>query len=150
MVPTGNCSARVTEPVRSKPPTNGLSARANRCLATAGISAEKEAVVQALRTGELYPFFRPTLYGKKTHEEVCRWVDLPESFVAPMVPPTTYPPVVSNGLSARANHCLFRAGIPAQEEAVRHALETGALVPGKRPVNYGTQTQAELCRWVSL
>ncbi|MGO9202192.1 MAG: hypothetical protein ACLQM8_16825 [Limisphaerales bacterium] len=124
--------------------------RANRCLATAGVPAEKEAVLCALQAGRLYPFFRPTLYGKKTHQEVCRWVGVDESFVAPTVPKDTRPPVVSNGLSARANHCLFRAGIPAEKAAVRHALQTGALVPGKCPVNYGRQTHSELCRWAGV
>jgi diadenosine tetraphosphate (Ap4A) HIT family hydrolase len=52
---------------------NALSARANRCLSTAGIPAEREAVLHALRTGALRPFFRPPLYGKRTHSELCRW-----------------------------------------------------------------------------
>ena len=145
---TGSNSPGVLVSMKSKHPTNGLSARANRCLAAAGIPAEKEAVLQALRTGALYPYFRPTLYGTKTHGEVCRWAGVDKSFVTPMPPPSTRPPVVLNGLSARANHCLFRAGIPADKEAVRHALETGALVPGKLPFNYGKQTDAELRRWV--
>src|SRR5207249_1747917 len=121
--------------------------RAKRCISTAGIRVEKEAVVHALKTGALYPFFRPTLYGKKTHQEVCRWAGLDESFRSPTIPQDTRPPVVANGLSARANHLLFRAGIPAQKPAVKHALQTGALRPGRRPFNYGKQTHAELCRW---
>jgi hypothetical protein len=129
---------------------NGLSARANRCLATAGVPAETEAVLRAVQTGTLYPFFRPALYGKKTHQEVCRWVGVDESFVAPTAPKDTRPPLVSNGLSARANHCLFRASIPAEKAAVRHALQTGALVPGKCPANYGRQTHSELCRWADV
>src|SRR5437868_12246522 len=64
--------------MKSNPNPNGLSARANLCLSTAGIPAEKEAVLRALKTGALYPFFRPTLYGKKTHQEVCRWAALGE------------------------------------------------------------------------
>jgi hypothetical protein len=134
--------------MKSKPPTNGLSKRANRCLSTAGIPAEKEAVLHALKTGALYPYFRPSLYGRKTHEEVCRWAGLDESFRPPTIPESTRPPVIENGLSARANHCLFRAGIPAEKPAVMQALQTGALRPGKRPVNYGEKTHAELCRWV--
>jgi hypothetical protein len=136
--------------MKPKPSSNGLSARANRCLATAGIPAEKEAVLHALHTGALYPFFRPTLYGSKTHREVCRWAGLHESFVSPIIPEDTRPPVISNGLSARANHCLFRAGIPAEKPAVLHALQTGALRPGKSPVNYGKQTHAEICCWVGM
>ena len=50
-----------TQAMKFKPPSNGLSARANRCLATAGIPAEKEAVLQALKTDVLFPFFCPTL-----------------------------------------------------------------------------------------
>ena len=136
--------------MKPKPPANGLSARANLCLTTAGIPAEKEAVLHALKTGVLYPYFRPTLYGKKTHQEVCRWAGLDGSFVAPTIPPSTRPPVISNGLSARANHCLFRAGISAEKPAVMQALRTGALRPGKHPTNYGKQTHAELCRWSGM
>jgi hypothetical protein len=133
--------------MKPKPPSNGLSVRANRCLSTAGIPAEREAVLHALQTGALYPFFRPTLYGKKTHQEVCRWAGLDDSFVAPAIPESTRPTAILNGLSARANHCLFRAGIAAEKAAVMQALQTGALLPGKRPANYGKHTHAELCRW---
>lgn len=136
--------------MKPKPPSNGLSVRANRCLSTAGIPAEREAVLHALKTGALYPYFRPTLYGKKTHQEVCRWAGLDESFAAPTIPKSTRPPAIENGLSARANHCLFRAGIPADKPAVKQAIQTGALCPGKSPVNYGEQTHAELCRWAGL
>ncbi len=51
--------------MKPKPPSNGLSTRVNRCLSSAGIPAEKEAVLRALKTGALYPYFRPALYGKK-------------------------------------------------------------------------------------
>jgi hypothetical protein len=121
--------------MKPTPPSNGLSVRANRCLSIAGIPAEKEAVLQALKTGSLYPYFRPTLYGKKTHQEVCRWAGLDESFRSPTTPASTRPPFVENGLSYRANGVLHRAGIPAEKEAVRHAIETGALVPGEHPYN---------------
>jgi hypothetical protein len=47
------------------------------------------------------------------------------------MPEDTRPPFVENGLSYRANGLLQRAGIPAEKPAVRHALQTGALVPGK-------------------
>ncbi len=97
---------------------------------TAGIPAEKEAVLHALKTGALFPFFRPTLYGKKTHQEVCLWAGLDETFRSPTIPESTRPPVIENGLSARANHCLFRAGIPAEKPAVKQALQSGALRPG--------------------
>jgi hypothetical protein len=136
--------------MKPKPPSNGLSARANRCLSTAGVPAEKEAVLQALKTGALYPFFRPALYGRKTHREVCRWAGLDESFVSPTIPKNTTPLAIDNGLSYRANRLLFRAGIPADTPAVLEALHTGSLCPGKCPVNYGKQTHAELCRWAGI
>jgi hypothetical protein len=135
---------------RSLNPLNGLSVRTNRCLSIAGIPVEKEAVLHALKTGALYPFFRPILYGKITHEEVCRWVGLDKSFRPPVIPKSTRPPLVSNGLSARANHCLFKAGIPAEKETVKEAIRTGALRPGKSPANYGKQSHAELCRWAGI
>jgi hypothetical protein len=136
--------------MKPKPPSNGLSARANRCLLTAGIPAEKEAVLHALKTGALYPYFRPTLYGKKTHHEVCRWAGLDKSFVSPTIPQSTRPRPVENGLSFRANHLLFRTGIPADKRAVLQALQAGTLQPGKCPVNYGKQTHADLCRWAGV
>jgi len=136
--------------MKPKPLSTGLSARANLCLSTAGIPAEKEAVRHALQTGALYPFFRPTLCGKKTHHEACRWAGLDESFRSPTIPEDTMSPVIDNGLSARANHLLFRAAIPAEKAAVKHALQTGELRPGKHPVNYGKKTHAELCRWAGV
>jgi hypothetical protein len=80
---------------------------------TAGVPAEKEAVLQALKTGAFYPYFRPALYGKKTHQEVCRWAGLDESFGSPTIPEDTMPLAIENGLSFRANRLLVRAGIPA-------------------------------------
>jgi len=136
--------------MKPKPPSNGLPTRANRCLSTAGIPAEKEAVLHALKTGALYPYFRPTLYGKKTHHEVCRWAGLDESLVSPTIPPSTRPLAIENGLSFRAKHFLFRAGIPADKPAVLQALQTGTLRPGICPVNYGEQTHAEICRWAGV
>jgi len=143
-------TAKLPKQARTPGAGNGLSARANRCLLTAGIPTEREAVLHALRTGALYPYFRPPLYGKKTHQEVCRWAGVGESFASPRVPQDTMPIAISNGLSFRANRFLHRAGIPAKKSAVRHAIETGGLVPGKRPVSYGTQTHAELCRWAGV
>jgi hypothetical protein len=114
------------------------------------IPAEKEAVLHALTTGTLYPLLCPPLYGRKTHQEVCRRAGIDESFLSPKIPKGTELPVISNGLSARANHCRFRSGIPAKKPAVRKSLWTGALRPGKRRVNYGKQTHAELCRWADV
>jgi hypothetical protein len=136
--------------MKPKPPPNGLSVRANRCLSTAGIPSEKEAVLHSLRTGALYPYFRPALYGKKTHQEVCRWAGIDGSFVSPTIPKNTTPLAIDNGLSYRANHLLFRAGIQADKPAVLRALQTGVLRPGICPVNYGKQTHAELCRWADV
>ena len=50
-----------------------------------------KAVLHALKTGALYPYFRPALYGKKTHQEVCRWAGLDESFVSPTMMPSNWP-----------------------------------------------------------
>jgi hypothetical protein len=136
--------------MKPKLPSNRLSKRANCCLSTAGIPAEKEAVLHALKTGALYPYFRPALYGKKTHQEVCRWAGLDESFVSPTIPKNTTPLAIDNGLSYRANRLLLRAGIQADKPAVLRALQTGVLRPGICPVNYGKQTQAELCRWAGV
>ncbi|MGD0259471.1 MAG: hypothetical protein ABSD29_06555 [Verrucomicrobiota bacterium] len=129
-------------------PSHGLPPRAQRCLAAAGIPIEKQAVLHALRTGALSG--RTTLYGKYTHRDVCRWLGIDEFFPSTIIPEDKRPPFVENGLSYRANGLLRRAGIPAKKPAVRHALQTGALVPGKRPYNYGKQTHAELCRWVGV
>jgi hypothetical protein len=136
--------------MKPKPPPNGLSVRANRCLSTAGIPSEKEAVLHSLRTGALYPYFRPALYGKKTHQEVCRWAGIDGSFVSPTIPKNTTPLAIDNGLSYRANRLLLRAGIQADKLAVLRALQTGVLRPGICPVNYGKQTHAELCRWAGV
>jgi hypothetical protein len=51
----------LSECMKTTKPSNGLSVRANKCLALAGVAAEKEAVLHALNTGELFPFLRPTL-----------------------------------------------------------------------------------------
>ena len=109
-------------------PLRDLSRRAKRCLAAAGIPVEREAVLKALETGVLSS--RTTLYGKCTHREVCRWLALDESF-RPLGVLIEVRPFVENGLSHRANGVLGRAGIPAEKSAVRHALATGALVPGE-------------------
>jgi hypothetical protein len=110
--------------MKPKPPSNGLSARANRCLSSAGIPAEKEVVLHAIRTGALYPYFRPALYGKKTHQEVCRWAGLDESFVSPTIPKNRTPIAIENGLSYQANRLLLRAGIQADKPAVLRALQS--------------------------
>ena len=126
-------------------PSYGLPLRAQRCLAAAGIPIEKQAVLHALRTGALS--WRTTLYGKYIHRDTCRWLGINEFFPLPPIPVDPSPPFPQNGLSYRANGLLRRAGILADKSAVRHALETGTLVPGKHPYNYGKQTHAELCRW---
>jgi hypothetical protein len=133
--------------MKPKPPSNGLSARANRCLSTAGIPAEKEAVLHALKTGALYPYFRPALYGKKTHQEVCRWAGLDESFVSPTIPKNTMPLAIENGLSYRANHLLFRAGIPADKPAVLKRAPDRGSAPRKMS---GQLRQANPRRALSL
>ena len=115
---------------------NGLSRRTNHCLSKAGISIEKQAIAKALKSGKLYPYRWPPNYGRKTHDEVCRWAEVdPKSLSVPKFQDDSLN--LNNGLSYRANRCLARAGIPASKSMVRHALQTGALWPGKRPGNYG-------------
>jgi len=129
---------------------NGLSRRTNRCLFNAGIPINKKIIIRALKTGKLSPFRWPPNYGKYTHVEVCRWAGVDDKTLSP--PPhdgdvTLFPDI---GISYRAWRCLRRSGIPTTKKAVRHALQTGALSPGKRPSNYGPQTHAELCRWTGV
>ena len=109
--------------MKLRPSSNGLSARANRCLSTAGIPAEKEAVLHALKTGALYPYFRPALYGKKTHQEVCRWAGLDESFVSPTIPKSTMPLAIENGLSCQGEPSAFsgRASQPRNQPSCRRS-----------------------------
>ena len=57
-------------------PDIGLSYRAWRMLKRAGIPATKEAVIKALKSGDLSPYKRPGGYGKVTHAEMCRWVGI--------------------------------------------------------------------------
>jgi hypothetical protein len=64
-------------------PDNGLSYRANNCLRFAGIAATREAVIQALKNGNLSPGKRPCNYGPVTHAELCQWAD----FTPPRPPP---------------------------------------------------------------
>lgn len=136
--------------MKSRPLLNGLSRRTNRCLANAGIAINKKVIVHALKTGKLYPFRWPPNYGKYTHIEVCRWVGIDAKALSSPPSQGDVAPYPANGLSYRSNRCLSRSAIPATKQAVRHALQTGILSPGKRPSNYGRQTHAELCRWTGV
>jgi len=136
--------------MKSKPFPNGLSKRTNRCLSNAGVPIDKQAIIRALKTGRLYPFRWPPNYGKYTHTEVCRWADVDETTISPLTCEVDVTPFPDIGISYRAWRCLRRSGIPTNKKAVRHALRTGALSPGKRPSNYGRQTHAELCRWTGF
>jgi hypothetical protein len=136
--------------VKAKKSANGLSARANRCLFNAGIPIDKQAIIYALQTGKLYPFDWPPNYVTITHFEVCRWAGIDPKKVLPPPFESEVIPYPDNGLSYRANRCLRRSAIPATKEAVRRALQTGALSPGKRPCNYGLQTHAEICHWTGV
>jgi hypothetical protein len=132
-------------------PGEGLPSRARSCLAAAGIPLDRQAVLHALRTGALS--WRTPFYGLYTHRDVCIWLGVDPIFAMPSSPSNVAAesaPFPDNGLSDRANDVLSRAGISAEKPAVKHALETGALFPGKRPYSYGKQTHAELCRWVGL
>ena len=133
--------------MKTTPPANGLSVRANRCLAKAGIAIDKAALLHLLQTGQLFPFHWPAAYGSKTHQEVCRWAGVDPHTLPQRVPAGPFTIFPDIGLSYRAWRCLRRADIPTTKEAVRHALRTGALCPGRRPGSYGKTTHAELCRW---
>jgi hypothetical protein len=132
----------------SQPPGEGLPRRVRNCLTAAGIPLDKQAVLEAFRTGALS--WRTPLYGKYTHRDVCHWLGVDPLFAIPSNEIPECAPSPDNGLSYRANGVLYRAEIPANKSAVKQALETGALIPGKCPYNYGKQTHAELCRWVGL
>lgn len=140
-----------TSAMKSKLLANGLSRRANRCLTTAGIPINKQFIVHALKTGKFYPSNWPPNYGKLTHFEVCNWAGVDAKNV-PYISRTQLKgnPYLDNGLSYRANRCLLRSAISITKKAVRHALQTGALSPGKSPSNYGKVTHAELCRWAGV
>lgn len=115
-------------------------------LSTESVHAEIEPVLHRLSSGELQ--FRPPLEpGAHEEDQEVRsllMADLAKSVVSPTIPPSTRPSARPTGLSAKASHCLFRAGIPAEQRAVGRARQTGALVPVKRTVNYGTGTCAAL------
>jgi hypothetical protein len=129
---------------------NGLSRRTNRCLLKAGIPINKQGIIRALKTGKIYPFHWPPNYGKYTHVEVCRWVGIDEKTLSPPPHEGGMIPFPDIGISYRAWRCLRRSGIPTTKKAVRHALRTGMLWPGKHPSNYGSRTHAELCRWTNV
>jgi hypothetical protein len=137
--------------MKSRLLANGLSRRTNRCLTTAGVPIDKAFIIRALKTGKIYPNTWPPNYGKLTHFELCKWAGV-DGKNTPYIPRSEREgnPYLDNGLSYRANRCLLRSAIPITKKAVRHALQTGILSPGKRPSNYGKQTHAELCRWASV
>jgi len=130
-----------------------LPKRVISLLTKAGMPIEKEAIVQALRTGKLYPFLWPANYGKFAHRDVCQWAGVdPDSL--PKTPKNwpddytaTFPDI---GLSYRAWRTLEKAGIPATKQVVIKALHAGDLSPYKRPGGYGKVTHAEICRWVGV
>lgn len=129
---------------------NPLTRRTTRCLVNAGIPVDKEVILHAVQTGRIYPYVWPPNYGKKTHVEVCLWLRIDARTLPSRPPQVDVRPYPNNGLSYRANRCLSRSDIPATKKAVRHALKTGVLLPGKHPSNYGPQTHAELCRWTDI
>src|ERR1700691_5757815 len=136
--------------LKAKKSANGLSARSNRCLLNAGIPMDKTVIIRALKSERLRPYSWPPNYGTVPHFEVCRWAGIDPKNLSPRPSQSVVTPYPDNGLSYRANRCLRRSGIPATKEAVRHALQTWALSPGKRPSNYGPQTHAEICRWTGV
>lgn len=56
--------------------TDGLSVRAQNCLWKLGVSSREQAfeVYQKISAGRL----NPRNYGRKTHEEVAKWLGLPD------------------------------------------------------------------------
>ena len=132
----------------SKWPGECLSKRVRNCLTAAGVPLDSQAVLHAFRTSALS--WRTPGYGLYTHRDVCHWLGVDPLFAMPDEPKREFVSFPVNGLSARANAILRRAGIPVEQLAVKQALESGALVPGKRPYSYGKQTHAELCGWVGL
>jgi len=50
----------------------GLTNKTVNTLTKAGVPIEKQAVIEALKSGTLYPHLNPRNYGKITHLEVCR------------------------------------------------------------------------------
>ena len=135
--------------MKSKLLPNGLSRRANRCLLNAGIPINKRVIIRFLKTGKLFPFHWPPNYGKYTDLEVCRWAGIDDRELSPPPHEADGTPFPDIGISYRAWRVLRRSGISATKTAVRHALRTGALSPGKHPSNYGSITHAELCRWTA-
>jgi hypothetical protein len=129
-------------------PADDLPRRARNCLAAAGIPLDKQAVLHAFRTGALS--CRTPFYGRNTHHDVCLWLGINPFLPIPTNAVGDRVPFSDNGLSYRANGILRRAGIAPERAAVRQALESRTLVPGKRPYSYGEQTHAELCRWVGI
>jgi hypothetical protein len=65
--------------LKPNPHPNGLSLRANNCLAKAGIPIDKDTILRLLQTGKLAAFIWPPAYGKKTHAELCHWAGLDPS-----------------------------------------------------------------------
>jgi hypothetical protein len=128
---------------------NGLTKRTNRCLSAAGIAINKPAIILALKAGKLFPSFWPPTYGRGTHHEVCRWAGIDPTTV-PFIWANQWPPHIENGLSFRANNCLRDAGISATKKAVTKALNSGDLLPRKRPSGYGKTTHAEICHWAGV
>jgi hypothetical protein len=130
--------------MKPKPLPNGLSTRANRCLSTSGILAEKEAVLHALRTSALSLFSPGPLRQKDAPGTLSLdGAELDESFVSPTVPEDTMPLAIENGLSFRANRLLLMVGIPADKPVVQQAPQAGALHSGECPVEARMVTRKE-------
>lgn len=60
-----------------KNPLYPLSVRAVNCLNNIAVTNKKEAL-SAIQSGRLKPLRSPRNYGWKTHQEICRWLGLPE------------------------------------------------------------------------
>jgi len=127
-----------------------LPKRIINLLTKAGIPIEKEAIVDALRTGKLYPFHWPANYGKYAHKDVCQWAGVDPDSLHKTWSDDDIAILPDIGLSHRAWRTLERAGISATKQVVIKALHAGDLSPYKRPGGYGKVTHAEICRWVGV
>ena len=98
--------------MKPRAPSNGLSKRTIRLLVKAGFTLDKDVIIRALQTTELYPYCRPPNYGITTHRELCSWAGvelaaLPQGW--PDYDRTPYPPqrafLPGKPVSAARRHC---------------------------------------------
>jgi hypothetical protein len=72
---------------------NGLTQKTVNCLTKAGIPIKKKAILNALKSGTLFPHRNPRNYGKYTHREICRWLGIaydPTAMSTPQIHAATH------------------------------------------------------------